>query len=360
MTLSEMGQSGYSQTEKEIKQFYTKVAQEYKTSLDAIRKDLRDLYDKIMGDMSPAEVAKLLKEQPAAFYAASTKFDRLTGLQKKVQTEFIKASIAAGNTTVEASKLAITNNYYAQQFGVSFASPVNLSFTVLNPAVIEISVLGTPKVYQGIVKSVKEHAEDKFGDLLKYQPQHGSLTETILNARKAQLAKIQSSITQGLIQGKSYTQTAKDVKKVMDNTASQALRIVRTESARNMNAGAYASHMQAKNQGLDLKRQILSVLDDRTRQQSQQVDTDIEDDEGYFHYPGGVLVTFPGNSGVARFDINDRETTIEIIEGESPDERIGRNPLSGVNETMTFKDYPSWMESKGFTQNKTGRWTAKT
>jgi hypothetical protein len=180
-----------------------------------------------------------------------------------------------------------------------------------------------------------------------------------LNNRIKSLQNIQTSITQGLIQGKSFQQTAKDVKKVLDSTASQALTVVRTESIRNMNAGAFANHNQSVAQGIKMQRQILSVLDDRTRPQSQTIDTRIADKDGFFTYPGGILVSFPGNSGVAAFDINDRETVIEIIDGQSPELRRGRNPLTGKNEVMSFKSYSDWMDDNEFAQNKTGRWVVK-
>jgi len=361
MTLSELNEAGFSSTQNEIKRFNSLLAKQYKTALDQIRTDIGEVYDKVIGNRSPAQVAALLKEEPAWLYVQANKFDRLQALQKKVQTEFIKASITAGNMTVESSKMAITNNFYRQQFSVMFAnaSPVSLSFTVLNPAVVEVSVLGTPTVWNKLGKQVADKIAEKYGTLGAYQPKYGTLSSILTKNRRAQLDKIQTSITQGLIQGKSFTQTAKDVKNVLDSTASQALRVVRTESMRNMNAGAFANHNQAVSQGLEIQRQILSVLDDRTRVQSQTVDTRIENEDGFFVYPGGLLVSFPGNSGVAAYDINDRETVAGIIDGQSPELRRGRNPISGKNEIMSFKDYPTWMKDNGFTQNKTGRWTLK-
>jgi len=359
MTLQQLNEAGYSQTEKELKKFYGMMSKEYKTALDNIRAELQGIYNKITGDRSPAQVAALLKDNPAWLFTEAMKFDRLTGLQRSIQTEYMAASIKAANMTVEASKLAITNSFYKQRYALTFASPVKLSFAVLNPKVVEISVLGSPKVWKGIAKAAKEAAEKKYGDLTKYQAKHGTLTDVILSNRQKDLQKIQSVITQNLIQGKGYGSAAKEVKAILNTTASNAARIVRTESARNMNAGAYASHRTAQAQGLDVKRQILSVLDDRTRQQSQEVDTRFEDDDGFFHYPGGLLVDYPGNSGVAAYDINDRETVIEVVDGQSSDQRRGRNPETGKNEVMDFKDYESWAKSNGMRQNASGRWVYK-
>lgn len=361
MTLAQLNESGFKSTQAETKRFNTLLAQQYKKALDQIRADTQILYNKITAKFTPVQLGKILEINPAFLYTESLKFDRLQALQKKIQTEFVKASIAAGNITVESSKLAISNNFYKQQFGVIFAnaSPISLSFTVLNPAVVEISVLGTPTVWKKIGQDAVDRISKKYGDLSKYQPKHGSLTSTILNNRVKDLQKIQSSVVQGLIQGKSFQQTAKDVKQVLDSTASQALTVVRTESHRNMAAGDFANFNQSVNQGMEMQRQILSVLDDRTRPQSQAVDARIADENNQFHYPGGLLVDFPGNTGVASIDINDRETVISIIDGQSPELRRGRSPVTGKNEVMSFKDYNQWMSDNNFTQNKTGRWVIK-
>ena len=361
MTLSEMNEAGYKQTAKELKKFNNMVAGEYKKALDTIRKDIQKVYDKVVGDRSPAELAAILKEQPAWLFTEASKFNRLTNLQKKVQSEYVKASIRAGNMTVESSKLAITNNFYRQQYALDFANktPVNLSFTVLNPKVVEVSVLGRGKTIAGIVKATRERIEAKYGSLSKYQPKHGTLISTILNNRQKDINKIQTAITQGLIQGKSYTQTAKDVKKALDGSASQALTVVRTESARNMNSGNYASHNIAKSQGLNLKRQDIEVLDDRTRQQSQETDGQITDKNDQWTFPGGIKVDIIGNSGIAEYDINERGASIEIIDGQSPDTRTGRNPLTGKTETMDFKDFSAWAKDNGMVQNASGRWVVK-
>ena len=354
-----MNETGYKNTRNDIKRFNTLLATEYKKSLDSIRADIQILYNKITEKYSPAQLGAILKDNPTFLYNESLKFDRLQALQKKIQTEYVKASIKAGSMTVEASKTAITNNFYAQQFALDFASPMKLSFTVLNPKVVEISVLGTPSVWNKIAKDVQDRISGKYGAIGNYQPKYGSLSSILTKNRKADLLKIQSSITQGLIKGQSYTKTAKDIKKILDSSATQALAVVRTESGRNQNAGQYASHNVALSQGLDIKRMALEVLDVVTRGQSQFIDGAYTDENDQFTYPGGLKVSIIGNSGVAKYDINERGVAIEVIDDMEPETRTGRNPLTGKNETMDFKSYPEWMDSKGFTQNATGRWVLR-
>jgi len=352
MNFLELQQSGFDKTEAGLKKFNTLLAKEYKKSLDSIRGDLQVLYNKITGDLSPAEIALAMKSNPAWYYTQALKFDRLQALQKKVQTEFIKASIAAGNMTVESSKMAITNNFYSQQFALDFAYPKALSFTVLNPKVVEVSVLGTPEAWNKISKKI-------YGKPAAYIPKYGTLSSILTKNRKADLIKIQSAITQGLIQGHSYTKTAGAVKDVLGSTTSQAITILRTEGARNMNSGAYASHNIGVSKGVPVRRMAVETLDTRTRQQSQSIDGDYADENDQFHYPGGLLVDIIGNSGVAKYDINERGRSVEIIEGEEPTERRGRDPVTGKNSVMSYKNYDTWAEENGLTKNATGRWVLK-
>jgi len=97
-------------------------------------------------------------------------------------------------------------------------------------------------------------------------------------------------------------------------------------------------------------------LDDRTRPQSAQVDGQLEDENGQFTYPGGVKVTVPGNSGVPAWDINDRERTIDVVEGFEPESRRARDPVTGENEVIGFDRFEAWAESKGLRQNRYGQY----
>lgn len=355
MTLQEMTAKGYVDTERDIQAFYKLMAAQYQKALTEINKEIEKIYNKIVGDRSATQIAELLKQSPSWIYVQANKFDRLKALQGKVQKEFFKASIAAGNMTVEASKTAITNNYYRQQYSIAFASTKTmLSFAMLNPAVIEISVLGTPEVWKQITQATLARIEKKFGSLFEYQPKHGTLIEVLLKNKQDQLRRIQTAIIQGLIQGKSSARVAREIKGIMETSLSKAMRIVRTETGRNMNAGAYANHNAAVSQGIELQRQLVATLDTRTRQQSGTMDGQIATEAGFL-YPDGRRYQMPGNTGNPAWDINDRETVAERLEGFPPEERRGRNPVTGKNEVMSYRDFNTWAAEHGLKYNKSGR-----
>jgi len=220
-----------------------------------------------------------------------------------------------------------------------------MAFAVLSEDVIEASVYGTQEVWR-----------NRFGVPSDYIPKSGALLRSILDDnRQADVRRLRRAITASLTQGESYTKAARRVKDILDTSASNAIRIMRTEGHRNALAGQYALKRHAQEEGVDARRRIVAVMDDRTRPQSAQVDGEVENENGLFEYPGGVMVRTPGNSGVARWDINDRESTVMDIEGVEPTVRRGRNPATGENEIMSFRGFEEWRREHNLTKNRYGQ-----
>jgi hypothetical protein len=165
---------------------------------------------------------------------------------------------------------------------------------------------------------------------------------------------IEQLVRGGLMAGDSYTKTARKLKGVMENDAWKALRIVNTETHRNTMAGQFATSKMLKSKGVEAKRMIVSVLDTKTRMQSAQVDGQLEDDNGYFHYPNGTLVAIPGNSGRPEWDIQDREGVIMSLDGTSTELRRGRNPVTGEADIIEWTSFNDWMKANNLVYNKSG------
>jgi len=192
------------------------------------------------------------------------------------------------------------------------------------------------------------------------------LLELLKQNQVKELAKISNTITQGLLQGKGYIKLVEDLKNIIGVTAikngeitasgakANAMRIIRTESNRTMNAGHYANSKYLDSVGVKVVRRIVSVLDNATRGQSARMDGQEVGVDEPFKYPGGVTAMYPGNTGVAKYDINDRERTINIIEGNEPEIRTGRNPVTGRSETFSYQDFDSWRKENGLIKNKYG------
>jgi SPP1 gp7 family putative phage head morphogenesis protein len=350
----EFQREGYRATEQEIRRLSRAVAEEYRLALDSIGREIQDLYARVLVGVP--------KEN---WYNEVIKFGRLQALQRNVQDLYVQASIRAGNTTEAASRVAISNNFYRQQFAIKMASdwvnPFTLSFAQLSHAAIEVSVMGTPSVWREISKRAQERIERQFGPLSRYQPQHGTLTEVLLRNRQDQLAQIRREITQGMVQGRSYAQVSARLRDIMNTSANKAIRVVRTETNRNLNAGHYASSQAARAQGVEVRRMMVAVQDARTRPQSAQMDGDFANEEDLFVYPNGATAPYPGMSGVARYDINDRETVIDVLPDYPPDERRGRDPnctgpRSECTTVLSYQTFGPWAKSHGLRKNQYGQW----
>ena len=319
------------------------IVNEYKKAYKEIDVLLKDIHAKFLSGVKPEE-----------YYNEIIKYNRLTNIQKQIDEYYKAAAKQAGLKQIELSKTAMSNVYYQNMYAVNWFSGINefTYFTILNNAAVEVSVLGTPEVW-------KQIAASKRASLQTYQPKHGTLTATLLDNNQKDLNKIKQSITQSMIQGKSYTKTSKEIQSILETSASNAVRIARTEGTRNMNSGAFANTQAALDAGLKLKRQAIETLDKRTREQSAIIDDQIVDADKPFIYPGGLEVMIIGNSGVAAYDINERGTSIDVVPDTPQGGRTGRDPVTGETLTATFKNFDDWMKKHDLKFNKSGRIVSK-
>lgn len=342
MNFSEMQLAGDRATVAEVATYNREIALEYRRAYQSIKLEIEKLYSKLAG----------LPEEEWIRYAYQR--ERLLGLQSRITEEYNRAALKAGKIQIGASRTSMANNYYRQQYAVDFATSAEM-FTALPTKVIEISVKGTPEVWADIEKTALDNIETKFGPSGAYQPKSGTLTETLVKNRNLDVSKLKSSITRSIATGKDVKAAARDIRKIIETTTSNAERIFRTENHRNRSNADWANYQQFKNQGIDLWREIVSVFDDRTRAQSARVDGKIDKDGSGFLYPDGIYYQVPGATGVPAYDINDREKVVTVIPGlEAESQRRGRNPLTGKNEVFSYKDFPEWAKEHGLKKNKYG------
>jgi len=220
---------------------------------------------------------------------------------------------------------------------------------------VKVSVLSTPKIWE----SIRENHPAQIKDLAKYQPKHGTLIETLTANRAKDITKINQAITQGLLKGDSYSTMARNIKDIMNGSANQAVRIARTEGIRNMNAGALANTEDAMNAGVDVGREVVEVMDSRTRDQSLDINGDRYPGIEPFLYPDGLLVNSIGNSGVAKYDINERGGSVDYVEGIEPNTVEGVNPVTGDPGNTDMRQFNAWMRENDLVYTDTGRITSR-
>lgn len=344
MTFAETQKAGYGLTKIEYSRLSRQGVEAYTVAYRDIKRQIENLYLKVLDGVDPKN-----------YYNYMTQYNRLTSLMDGVNKSYIKASLASGATQKEASRLAISNAYYRQLYTINWTVPADGVFVVLNPSVIEVSALGTAKVWREISSKARVKIINTFGELNSYQPQYGTLTDILQKNRRADLQKLNQTITSDLIQGKSFAKTTKSIREILGISQSNAERIAITEGHRNMMSGNNAMTQMARAEGVDVRRQIISTIDGRERPQSAQVNHRKEDKDGFFTYPGGAKVAIPGNSGNPVWDIRDREAVINNVNDVSPQLRRAKNPITGETEIISFEDYGKWLAKNNLKKAKSGR-----
>ncbi|MCP4394588.1 MAG: hypothetical protein GY804_10025 [Alphaproteobacteria bacterium] len=318
-----------------------KLLANYQAAYKDIDEQIKEAYAKYLVGVDSGDLG---------YYNEMLKYERLTNLQKQIAKSYNTAAKKAGFAQMEISKTGIANEYYQDMYSVNWFSGSQGKgyFTPLNPKIMEVSVYSTPKIWKDL------SAKDK-GLLQPFLAKSGTLIDTLRNNRTKDLIKIQDSITQALLKGDSFTSLSKDIKHILNTSASNAVRIARTEGIRNMNAGSLANTQAAMDAGVDVGREVVEIKDDRTRSQSASINGQKQKGADPFHYPGGLKVDIIGNSGVAKYDINERGTSVDYLEDMDANTLEGINPATGKHGNANMRDFNKWMIDNGLKYTDSGR-----
>jgi hypothetical protein len=354
MSWENFQEDAFNLTRAEIKQLTNSVLSNYRQALRSIDSQLKNVY------------AKLTDVSSDNYYNEMIKRDRLENLFKQLKAEYSKFTSLTARDIKSILSMSFSNTYYRKIFAASWVTDKSV-FGLLPSKLTKLAVLGTNEAWKDITASII----DKYGDMTNYMPRQGSLLNLLKNNANKELNSMRNLITQKLIGGNSYTQTINGIKdiigrefkdgKVIKATGakSSALRIIRTESNRIMNAGSYAASKTIEDAGVDVKRRLVSTLDNRTRRQSATMDGQTVKVGEPFRYPNGAKAIIPGTTGVPKYDINDRETVVDIVNNVEPVVRIGRDPVTGENEYFSYRNFDEWAKDKGLTRNKYGEVVVK-
>jgi SPP1 gp7 family putative phage head morphogenesis protein len=329
-------EDGQNITYKEISVKEKQIIREYKIALNDTRTSISSFYAKNLSGVKPEN-----------YYIEAIKFDRLDKLNKEIAEIYKIHTNNAGRYTSQSSSIAMANNYYRQQYAINWLDPY--SFTILAKPLIRISVFSDESTLRAMKASVREFAQ------LLVSKSGKPLLRTLSDNRRSEITKINQTVNNGLLRGQSFKQISKDVTKKFNESANSAIRVVRTEGNRTLNSGQWTQWQEAKRKGVNGDRMLIATLDSRTRAQSAQMDGQIENENGMFVYPGGIEAPYPVSTGIAKFDVNDRERVITIIDGKTPAARTGRNPVTGKNETFEWKSFNQWAKDNNITKNKFGQ-----
>lgn len=337
-------QKGYVITEKEVSALEALILAQYKEAEKLINAELAQLFAS-MGNIKPENRFNWLIQ-----------YDRSIKLKKQILAIYSKYDKAAQGYTIAAGRIAMANNYYRQFYSLEWAEP-GMSFAVLPENLIEYAVTGQVEAWNALTKAVRAKYLSS-----GYWPPAGTLSDIMGKNRADAILKIQQQINAGIMVGESYAQIARRVGSVIGQVSNgeasgqlaNALRTVRTEGNRLLNAGALARTLEAESQGVKIEKEWDATFDIGTRPAHGAADKQRRPPDRPFDV-GGEALMFPGDSaGSPSNTIHCRCSMIDVVEGISPSAKRGKNPITGESEIFEYTSFQQWTEQKGLVRNKFG------
>ena len=171
--------------------------------------------------------------------------------------------------------------------------------------------------------------------------------------------KVENAITQGIIQGESVDQIAQRlVNELKTNNLTKMRMFARTAMTGAQNAGRQKQMEDAIKMGIDVRKQWIATLDDRTRDTHQRLDGQLVDVDKPFHVGtkhGTKTIRYPGDpSADPSLVYNCRCTMKSVIkgtEGFKRTRRAYRINKKGIRESylvedMTYEEWQKWKEGQ--------------
>lgn len=290
--------------DKILNKYRLNILQQYKASLKEIQSVIAKMYEKF-GDVIP----------PNQIY----QYNRLKTIELQIQEEIRIADRRFKQLTRNAIKDIFENAYYRSGFAFESALGVKMGFSILSDKKIEAAILN-PMDRITWINRATEHGRK-------------------LNQN------IREEITRGIIQGKSYPEVARQIKKKIDIASTRLVRVVQTETHRAHTMGSLEAFSRiealAEDSGFKVKKLWLATLDGKTRDEHRELDGQIADEDGLFHV-AGFSAEAPGLFGVAELDINCRCEILTEVEGYET--KFRRDNENG--KIIEWKNYQQWAEDK--------------
>ena len=254
---------GHKVAEKELNELEKRLAKEYKQASFEIEQKANAYFEKF------AKRDKEMKEKlDKDEYKKWRENQMLRGqqykdMQESLAKDYTNANKIASNMINQNNVNVYATNMNYGTYEVEHGSGINTSFSLYDKSTVERLVKDNPQLLPKAKVDVPKDMRWNMG-------------------------KINSALTQGILQGESVDKIAKRLQSVTDMNRNSAVRNARTMCTGSENAGRMDSYERAKDMGIQMKKQWIATLDERTRDSHAEldgkiVDTDEEFDNGLMY-----------------------------------------------------------------------------
>ena len=238
-----------------------------KQELEAYESMMKPIEDKIAKEYSQAqtELAKKVEQYFKAFKKKDATWQKWVKSGEKTKEEY---------RAWRSNQMAMGKRWEDMRdvIAADLANANKIASQIINDNIPDVYALGhnwgTYEVESGtgINTSYTLYNHATVEELLKDDP-------NLLPKSKVKIPKnklwnrrhLDSAITQGILQGESVPAIAKRLEAVTDMNHKAALRNARTMTGSAENAGHFASYKRAEDMGIDIEKQWLATMDERTR-----------------------------------------------------------------------------------------------
>lgn len=312
-----------------------RLGKEYQEAVSDIKGDIAELYAKYATDnnLDYAEAIRMLNTQELADYRVqmqnllnkltditdpailkeiellkqANRLTRLQALENKIQARLLELGYTEQITTEDWLAESYKGNYYHTLHEVTTGLGFLVNFNLLNERAIQEAIT---------------------------YPWSGAMFSDAIWDNKRQLIKnMKKTIVQGLIKGQGYKNMAKELDKKMQSGYSNALRVIRTETAAVVNSATAKGYEDTE---IVEKYVVIATLDTRTSSICQKQDSKV-----YLLKDRQIGVNYPP------FHPNCRSNVAAFFEDElsEDDTRIARDADGKNIKVPRTMSYETWYKT---------------
>lgn len=308
--------------EKRISRIYSQAAKEIDNKVKAYFKQFEERDKKQKQRLDDGEITE--QEYKQWRLAQMGRGKRFEDLRDKLAERMTKANEAAAAYINDATPgIYSLNRNYAAYTIEQVAGDVG--FTLWDEQAVKRLIVEEP-------------------DLMPYYPPKRAVKRGIdLKWGKSQITK---QVTSGILMGESIPHLADRLQKnIPDMNRTSAIRAARTAVTGAQNAGRIDSYDAAKKMGIDVMKEWLATLDNRTRHSHAMLDgVAIDNDKSFSN---GCM--FPGDPNGPPAEVyNCRCTLIASLSDvdTSDAQRRAKDPVTGESELIEDMTYEQWIAKK--------------
>jgi len=248
------------------------------------------------------------------------KYNRLANLMTQISKEYTKLTGQAVSETQSLSSNNYFNGFKRVEWAVNqeLKTGASIAFGVVPIDAVRASVFSEQSGRNFII-TMKDNSRDR-------------------------IIRIRNEITRMLATGQSWERTAEALAAQFEKGYNDAVRVVRTETARNYTQGTLAGFERAEDLGINMTHVWLATLDSDTRPEHAELDGTEADEDGLFWINGESAVG-PGLFASPENSVNCRCSLVARIAGIKPQFR--RENIDEKN-VIPYQTWSTWAEAQGW------------